>query len=323
MPYLSKLLSAPGRAGGSLSTRSSLSRRRSPRRRWTVAALMWCALVPAGVGCGAETASPSTAPSKGPAPESPTPSSAISPAEPLFVAESSTTAAPRQAAAALEEAIFQSTNAERRRHGLSTLRPEAQLANVARRHSQDMARRGYFSHVNPDGLGHGDRVAREHRRLVGNLRENLWSGEGYRTESAAELAEIIVEGWMNSPGHRANILEPSVERLGVGVRRVGGSIMATQLFTNAGYLTNPLPRTVRRGEALLVEATRGDLPGPPVLWDLSPSDSDAEAQEPQPLGPGPVTAAPGHYQLRLWVLQSETDGGKRYQVYSGPLIEVV
>jgi len=98
------------------------------------------------------------------------------------------------------------TNVERAKAGCGTLRIDARLTTAARLHSQDMVDRGYFSHTSPEGEGPGDRA-----EAAGYPR---WSGEniaaGYATPAA------VVRGWMNSDGHRANILNCSSKATGVG-----------------------------------------------------------------------------------------------------------
>ncbi|MEM9293608.1 MAG: sigma-70 family RNA polymerase sigma factor [Acidobacteriota bacterium] len=227
-----------------------------------------------------------------------------------------------RSAEALEIEIFERTNEERRSRGLSTLRPEEDLQQIARAHSRDMAQRRYFSHDDPEGRGPGYRVALGHRTLAGSIRENLWNGEGYVSEGAEELARIIVDGWLSSPGHRANLLEPSVQRLAIGVYRRGGEVMATQLFSTAAYLTRPLPRQVRSGDRLMVDAVAGDLQRPPEFWDLAPLSGGDGAQDTQNLGSGQVSAPPGKYQLRLWFLDSQDGQRRSYRVYPGPSLEV-
>lgn len=105
-------------------------------------------------------------------------------------------------------------NAERRKHGLHTLRLDPRLSKAARHHSRDMVRRRYFSHTTPDGIGFAQRIrgagylTPSRRWLVG---ENIaW---GWRRRDAAAR---IVRGWMHSPPHRAEILEPSFRDMGVG-----------------------------------------------------------------------------------------------------------
>ncbi|WP_307817484.1 CAP domain-containing protein [Nocardia acididurans] len=109
------------------------------------------------------------------------------------------------------------TNAERARHGMRPLAHDVRLSAVARKHSADMLERGYFSHTGLDGRQPWDRAKDEGIDYRG-IAENIAWGQ----RSAAE----VVDGWMNSPGHRANILTPEFTNIGVG--RVGDHW--TQLF---------------------------------------------------------------------------------------------
>jgi uncharacterized protein YkwD len=99
--------------------------------------------------------------------------------------------------------------------GLHALRLNKRLSRAARRHARDMARRNYFSH---DTLGGGSFVDRIRR--TGYLRgarswivgENLaWGSKGY------SRPQVIMQMWMHSPGHRANILNASFREVGIGV----------------------------------------------------------------------------------------------------------
>ena len=99
-------------------------------------------------------------------------------------------------------------NQERAERGLRRLDPSSRLADAARAYARDMVRRDFFSHTSPSGETIVDRLARA-SRLVG---ENLAWGSGSRATPRA-----IVRSWMNSPGHRANILRGSYRRFGAGV----------------------------------------------------------------------------------------------------------
>lgn len=114
------------------------------------------------------------------------------------------------------------TNRERTRHGLPPLAVDPVLTLAAQAHSADMIARAFYSHTSPDGSQPWDRaaVAGSRRRSIG---ENIACGQ----RSPAE----VVEGWMNSPGHRANILKPGFTHIGIGFAG-GGSAGTywTQLF---------------------------------------------------------------------------------------------
>lgn len=118
--------------------------------------------------------------------------------------------------------VVELTNRERARAGLRPLAEDPLLAAAAQAYSTDMATRDFYSHTSPEGTQPWDRAAAagSRRRTIG---ENIACGQ----RSAAE----VVEGWMNSPGHRANILKPDFTHLGTGF--AGGGRAATywtQLF---------------------------------------------------------------------------------------------
>ena len=102
-------------------------------------------------------------------------------------------------------------NARRARESLPPLTENAMLQRAAELHSLDMAARDFFEHKNPDGVHPDARIVRQGYPpiLVG---ENLAWGE---TEKSAPAA--IVELWMQSPGHRRNILEPGYREIGIGM----------------------------------------------------------------------------------------------------------
>jgi uncharacterized protein YkwD len=126
---------------------------------------------------------------------------------------------------AMERAIEEAINGERAERGLAPLTGDDTLAALARRHSEDMARRGYFSHVDPDGRSASDRADAAgvgYRRLA----ENIHSNHGV-DDPVAEA----VRGWMASPLHRAAILTPGFRLTGVGAARSEkGALYFTQLF---------------------------------------------------------------------------------------------
>ncbi|GEC06158.1 hypothetical protein SSP24_38130 [Streptomyces spinoverrucosus] len=118
--------------------------------------------------------------------------------------------------------VIDLTNHERARAGLPPLAPDPVLTRAAQAHSADMVARDFYSHTAPDGSQPWDRAAAagSTRRSIG---ENIACGQRSPTE--------VVTGWMNSPGHRANILKPGFTHIGIGF--VGGGRAGTywtQLF---------------------------------------------------------------------------------------------
>jgi uncharacterized protein YkwD len=130
----------------------------------------------------------------------------------------------------VERRIYQLTNAVRRQHHLSPLSKDPALVATARAHSDDMLRRNFFSHVNPDGKTPQARIAPAYARTIARSGENIWGGHGYDYADSKRMARVIVDSWMTSPGHRANILNPKYTYLGVGVSALGKEVRATQNF---------------------------------------------------------------------------------------------
>ena len=138
----------------------------------------------------------------------------------------------------LEHQIHFLTNQHRIDHGLSPLGWDDDLANVARHHSKDMASRNYFSHETPEGKNPTDRglsKGYDCEKIVGNLiyrgiAENIFQNNlydkvwyingiptSYEWNDLDAIATSTVTGWMESPGHRENILTATYNKEGVGV----------------------------------------------------------------------------------------------------------
>ncbi|MFD5340861.1 CAP domain-containing protein [Streptomyces hawaiiensis] len=119
-------------------------------------------------------------------------------------------------------AVIDLTNRERARAGLRPLAADPSLTTAAQAHSADMVARAFYAHTAPDGSRPWDRAAAAGSALR-SIGENIACGQ----RSPAE----VVEGWMNSPGHRANILKPGFTHIGIGFCGGGRAGMYwTQLF---------------------------------------------------------------------------------------------
>ncbi len=142
----------------------------------------------------------------------------------------------------LAERVHDRANDARRRAGEAPLRWSDALAGVARNHSRDMARRGYFDHASPEGATAQDRARARGvdcrvdlgggRSRVG-VSENLYQGWRYGrvwTRQSAEgttrtyewlrpdeIARATVDGWLGSPGHRRTLLDRVATAHGIGV----------------------------------------------------------------------------------------------------------
>ncbi len=116
--------------------------------------------------------------------------------------------------------VLELVNAERAAAGCPALVADPSLDALAQGHSADMAERGYFDHTDPDGATPWDRA--EAAGVDGLAAENIARGQAD--------AEGVVRAWMDSPGHRANILSCSSTRHGLGVVHGAGGPWWTQVF---------------------------------------------------------------------------------------------
>lgn len=138
---------------------------------------------------------------------------------------------PDEQVQAYELAIHGRVNEARRMHDLDPLAFDEDVAAVARAHSADMAERGYFSHESPEGEGPDDRLDEFFPWSCRGIGENI-AKVGLGPDDAPEtVAERVVSGWMDSPGHRENVLREAFDEQGIGVAITDGDyVLATQNF---------------------------------------------------------------------------------------------
>ena len=120
---------------------------------------------------------------------------------------------------AVEEHIFKQTNEQRTTHSdADPLEYNEQAARKARAHAEDMAAKEYMNHTSLDGETAFERYSfcYSGENIVKNTLRSL-DRNADKATAEAELGEFLVERWMDSPGHRENILNAAFESLGVGV----------------------------------------------------------------------------------------------------------
>ncbi|MFS8202012.1 CAP domain-containing protein [Streptomyces sp. CWNU-52B] len=178
--------------------------------------------------------SPSVSPTKAPEKSAKKPSATPSAKSPV---EESRTQAPAEKAptakapettpskaastpATAEAAVLSLVNDERAKAGCSPVTASSSLAALAEAFSKDMAARDFFDHTDPDGASPWDRA--EDLGVANLGGENIARGQA---DAAA-----VMEAWMNSPGHRANILNCDFKTLGVGAHFASGGPWWTQDF---------------------------------------------------------------------------------------------
>lgn len=128
----------------------------------------------------------------------------------------------------VEAEVLHLTNEERAKQGLSPLETNATLRSIARGHSADMLENEYFSHDNLADCSSSCRATDGGYRWRA-IGENMYMMSGY-TVTPQQAAAKTVEGWMDSPGHRANILGDSFVESGVGVVYDGKSVYVTAMY---------------------------------------------------------------------------------------------
>lgn len=151
----------------------------------------------------------------------------------------------------LERRVHDLINKERTKKKETALRFDEALARIARAHSADMAKRKFFSHVNPEKRNATDRgklAGYICRKVYGGgytegLAENIYQGtlysririsgneRSYEWYSPEQIAEEAVDGWMHSEGHKKNILGKNYDRAGIGIAiGTDDKIFVTQVF---------------------------------------------------------------------------------------------
>lgn len=202
----------------------------------------------------------------------------------------------------------------------SSLTRDARLAGIARAHSREMFRRDTLAH-RLDGQGPGERVSRGHRSLFGLVAENV--GMHAHWPEHRDVASALVQGWMASPGHRANILR-RYERFEVGCYGSSTTMYCTQLFVRSGScLAEPVAFRQPAGSTLRLRLCDG-TGGSGRRISIAPVEQ-------APAGPGvpvqdsgaarlPLPAAPGLYRLSLWT--PRPDDPHRFRIVGGPLLRL-
>jgi uncharacterized protein YkwD len=122
-----------------------------------------------------------------------------------------------------EQALVDMTNEARRKEKLPLLKPNPVLFRVARAHSVNMARQEVLDHE-LDGK-------KPHERVLAAGYSASWSGENIAYASGQVSLEQTFQGWMDSPGHRRNLLNKRFQEIGIGVARAAnGDMYYTQVF---------------------------------------------------------------------------------------------
>ena len=233
---------------------------------------------------------------------------------------------------ALDAKIEEMTNKERQDVGRNPLQFESQFRDIATEHSWDMLNRDYMGHISPDGVGHAQRVGKQHRRLFGLTRENVASTTS-PAEPMSQVATQFVQMWMNSQGHRRNILAADSTHGATGCHQQdkNGQVQrrCTQLFAQIYALAEQdIPDTVTAGQSISVRirpVAGSPLPTELVQTNLSngTTSSSIPLRDNSGVAEGQITlnGPPGVYSLNLHVPDLDA-AGRRFWVIPGPYVTV-
>ena len=202
-----------------------------------------------------------------------------------------------------EQLVFQATNKFRLENKLPALIWDQRLSDIAYDHSVDMIVRNFFDHVNPDGRNPMERIHRRHRQFIGNAGENLSVLVASPPLAPSLISDKAIGSWLDSPPHRANLLDPAFTHVGIGIAIAGVEAKTTQDFMQVrGMLEQPLPELLAHGEKLELKV----VPFPEdsakaekyILEPLLPGSESAE-RVPWDLSVRHPKASPGRYRLQF------------------------
>lgn len=108
-------------------------------------------------------------------------------------------------------------NEARAEHGVRRLCVRQDLMVAAQEHAEDMIRRDFYAHETPEGLTSGDRIARAGYPFATYGENNNRVSGGYGGKPGRDDLREAFEGWMGSPGHRDNLLNPAFREVGIGL----------------------------------------------------------------------------------------------------------
>lgn len=132
----------------------------------------------------------------------------------------------------LDAAVYYLTNEERAKLGIPTLPYHKLLEVAAYNHSMKMATTGFFSHRNPNDTSRTKTEDRGKLAGVSNPKfaENIAMNHPGDNVTYLQVATSLIEQWMNSTGHRSNILSSKAKQMGAGTYYINGQIYGTQIF---------------------------------------------------------------------------------------------
>lgn len=181
-----------------------------------------------------------------------------------------------------DQKVLELVNQERTKRGFEALKLSEKLDKAADKYSEDMLKANHFSHTGPDGSSFSERIEDAGYTNWRSLAENIAAGQ--------QTPEEVVQGWMDSPGHRANILRDSVTHMGLGYAKGEGDRYGTR-WTQVFGAGDPNP-----GEyvAQMIEGSPSPAPTPKPdpKPDPLPDPTPNPMPTPDPTGGTPPSPTP-------------------------------
>jgi len=224
---------------------------------------------------------------------------------------------------ALEDGLARRAGDQRREHDLPAMHPDPDLQRAARAHAIEMLERGYLGHTSPDGRSVADRVGILHRRFIGATGENLAEYTGLPHQAADQtgsLALKLMSGFLESPEHRENLLNPDYTHHGVGAAGQGEQLVVVHVFGAwRAALQRDLPLELPEGAELPLAFEQGEGLSAPAKYGFGRAGQPSVEIVPLDVAQNKVAVEPGTYQLQFFL---PTDQPDRYEVANGPAIIV-
>jgi uncharacterized protein YkwD len=224
----------------------------------------------------------------------------------------------------LEDRLAERVGKERSEHDLGALGRAPGLQRAARAHAVDMLQRDYTGHIGPAGRSVAECVGILDRRFIGLTGENLAENIGIPGAAVADqvgpMALKLVSGFLDSPGHRKNLLSPDYTHHGIGAAAEGDRLIVVHVFgARRAALEQDLPLQVAQGAKLPLVSEEGESLSTPAKYAFSRPGEPSGEFVPLDIALNEVTVEPGTYQLRFFLA---TEQSNRFAVVHGPTLVV-
>lgn len=224
----------------------------------------------------------------------------------------------------LEDRLAERVSKERSERDLGELRRDPGLQRAARAHAVDMLQRDYTGHIGPAGRSATERVGILDRRFIGLTGENLAENLGIPGDAIAQqvgpMALKLVSGFLESPDHRQNLLNPDYTHHGIGAAAEGDRLIVVHVFgAQRAALKQDLPLQVPQGAELPLAFEQSEGLSTPAKYAFAHPGQPSGDVVPLDVALNEVAVEPGAYQLQFFL---PTELSNRFAVVPGPILVV-